>query len=81
MTRSQARAPLVWLGSVRAWVTLCKVWAAIIVLSHRRELDPDAFSYLQMAARAANGDFPQKRLPSVLCVLKIRDRLAENCLA
>lgn len=42
--------------SVRTWVVLCLIWAAIIAWSHRREMDPDGFSYLQMAARAANGD-------------------------
>ena len=54
----EARALKVWLGSVRAWVALCLAWAAIIAFSHRNQMDPDGFSYLQMAARAANGDFP-----------------------
>jgi hypothetical protein len=41
---------------VRGWVALCLVWAAIIAFSHRHEMDPDGFTYLQMADRAAHGD-------------------------
>ena len=45
------------LGSIRSWVVLCLAWAGVIAWSHKDEMDPDGFSYLQMAARAATGDF------------------------
>jgi hypothetical protein len=43
------------LCSVRAWVILCLAWAAVIAFAHRHEMDPDGFTYLQMADRAAHG--------------------------
>jgi hypothetical protein len=36
---------------------LCLAWAAIIAFSHRHEMDPDGFTYLQMADKASHGDF------------------------
>jgi hypothetical protein len=44
------------LRSPRFWIALCLAWGAIIALSHSREMDPDGFSYLQMAGRCADGD-------------------------
>lgn len=37
-------------------MTLCLAWAAVIAWAHHREMDPDGFSYLQIADHAAHGD-------------------------
>lgn len=37
-------------------MTLCLAWAAVIAWAHHREMDPDGFSYLQIADQAAHGN-------------------------
>lgn len=40
----------------RGWCILGVAWAAVMGWSHRRDMDPDGLSYVEMAARTAGGE-------------------------
>ena len=70
-------------------MALCLLWAAVITFAHHREMDPDGFSYLQMADHAAHGDISafanaywSPGYPALLAVLLALFRpAAENAFA